>query len=229
MATHRPAGLITLEGGEGAGKSTQVKWLSVHLRGRGREVVTTREPGGSPRAERIREAILSGRVAPLGPTAEALMFAAARLDHVETRIAPAIARGAFVVCDRYIDSTRAYQGTVGRTDPLLIAGLERAAIGDYLPDLTILLDLAPELGLARAKARRRAGEAPDRFERENDEFHLRLRDAFLAIAAREPQRMRVVDAAQPADAVADAIWAATVARFPDLAMEAERSRQGPSQ
>ncbi len=228
MAEETRGGFITLEGGEGVGKSTQVKRLAARLWACGREVVATREPGGSSRAERIRTAILSGQVAPLGPSAEALMFAAARLDHVDTRIRPAIERGAFVICDRFIDSTRAYQGTVGDADPLLIAALERVAIGSVRPDLTILLDLAPALGLARARERRRADEVPDRFEREDEDFHERLRAAFLRIAARQPERMRVIDAAPAPETVAQAIWDATLERFPGLVLAAASTAKGGS-
>ncbi len=217
MAERRRGGFITFEGGEGAGKSTQVKLLAARLSALGHEVDATREPGGSERAERIRGAILSGAIAPLGIAAEALMFSAARLDHVETRIGPAIERGAFVICDRFIDSTRAYQGVVGRTDPALIDALERIAIGSYRPDLTILLDLPPELGLERARRRRRADEAPDRFERENESFHARLRAAFRAIADREPERVRVIHAAREPGPIAEAVWAEVVDRFPGLA------------
>ena len=141
---------ITLEGGEGAGKSTQAQLLADALRGQGLEVVVTREPGGSPRAEEIREAILSGLIAPLGPVAEAMMFTAARIDHLDHTIRPALERGAFVVCDRFADSTRAYQGALGNIDPLLIASLERIAIGADKPDLTIMVDVPADVGMARA-------------------------------------------------------------------------------
>ena len=139
-------GFITLEGGEGTGKSTQARRLAERILGSGHEAVTTREPGGSDRAERIREALLSGQIAPLGPVAEAMMFSAARLDHLDATIRPALARGAFVVCDRFIDSTRVYQGALGHVDAGLLAGLERLVVGTTMPDLTVLLDL--EVGRA---------------------------------------------------------------------------------
>ena len=209
-------GFITLEGGEGTGKSTQARRLAERILGSGHEAVTTREPGGSDRAERIREALLSGQIAPLGPVAEAMMFSAARLDHLDATIRPALARGAFVVCDRFIDSTRVYQGALGHVHTGLLAGLERLVVGTTMPDLTVLLDLEVGTGLARARARR-GGTAPaDRFEREGEAFHETLRHAYLRNAAAEPDRCVVVDASAGADHVEDAIWRAVVARFPQL-------------
>ncbi|WP_036281581.1 dTMP kinase [Methylocystis sp. ATCC 49242] len=204
---------ITFEGGEGAGKSTQLARLSEHLRGRGIEVVATREPGGTPKAEKLREVLLSGRIAPLGPLAEAALFAAARIDHVESLIAPALARGAWVLSDRFADSTRAYQGARGGVDDASISLLERAAIGNVRPDLTIILDLPPQEGLARAASRRAAGVAPDRFEAEEELFHEELRRAFLDIAEQEPERCCVVNGALAADEVAQAIRQLVDARF----------------
>ncbi len=210
----RGGGLITFEGGEGAGKSTQARRLVDRLREAGVEAIATREPGGSPRAERIRRAVLSGAVAALGPFVETLMFSAARMDHLEATILPALERGAIVVCDRFIDSTRAYQGAPGRVDADLLAALERVVVGDARPDLTIVFDLDPAVGLARA------GERPggaDRFEREDAGFHRHVRRAFLDIARREPMRCRVLDAGQPAEAVAEAVWSHVRARFPAVA------------
>jgi len=195
---------ITLEGGEGAGKSTQARLLAEALRARGCETIVTREPGGSPRAEKIREAILSGLVAPLGPVAEAMMFAAARIDHLDHTIRPALARGAWVVCDRFSDSTRAYQGALGAVDARLLGALERIAVGQTRPDLTLIVDVPADMGLARARAR--ASGAPDRFEAEGLAFHESLRRAFLDIAAGEPERCAVVDGACDEQAVAAAIW-----------------------
>lgn len=202
---------ITLEGGEGAGKSTQAQMLAEALRGQGLEVVVTREPGGSPRAEKIREAILSGLIAPLGPVAEAMMFTAARIDHLDKTIRPALKRGAFVVCDRFSDSTRAYQGALGNIDPLLIGSLERIAVGADKPDLTIMVDVPADVGIARAAQR---GGAPDRFEAEGAVFHEALRGSFLEIAASEPERCVVVNGAQAPDIVARDIWSAVQARLP---------------
>jgi dTMP kinase len=204
---------ITLEGGEGAGKSVQARALSRRLEGLGVEVVTTREPGGSPYAEALREIILSGEAARFGPAGEALLFSAARIDHIDRTIEPALARGAWVVSDRFADSTRAYQGAAGKLDATFIARLERVAVGDRRPDLTLILDLAPEQGLVRAALRRDAGEAADRFEREGLAFHHALREAFLAIARAEPERCVVVDASRDEATVAEAIWDAVRARL----------------
>ena len=218
MAAGRPGCFITFEGGEGAGKSTQIARAAAWLRAGAdapREVVTTREPGGSPRAERIRGAVLSGVAKPYGPFAEALLFAAARLDHLATLIRPSLARGAIVLCDRFSDSTRAYQGAAGGVDAETLAALERVVVGATRPDLTLILDLPPEIGLARARQRDRA-QGPDRFEAEALGFHQRLRAAFLAIAAAEPARCVVIDAQGAPDAVAQAIRAAVAARLPHL-------------
>ncbi len=195
---------ITLEGGEGAGKSTQVKLLAEHIRSLGFECVVTREPGGSPVAEQLREVILSGAAAPLGPAAEAVLFSAARIDHITQTIAPALQRGAFVICDRFADSTRAYQGAQGKVDQALISALEKVAVGPYRPDLTLVLDLPAETGLARAHQRRTG--AVDRFEAEGLAFHQGLREAFLEIARKEPHRCAVIDASQSPDEVGSAIW-----------------------
>ena len=203
---------ITLEGGEGAGKSTQSRMLAERLRLRGFECITTREPGGSPGAERLREILLSGAVAPLGATAEALLFTAARIDHLDHTIRPALARGAFVVCDRFADSTRAYQGALGNLDPVLIQALEHTAVGRTKPDLTLILDLPVEVGLARANARRGDATA-DRFESEGLAFHQGLRKAFLEIAGEEPERCVVVDASRSVSEIADHIWSAVESRI----------------
>ncbi|KQT60862.1 thymidylate kinase [Methylobacterium sp. Leaf456] len=217
MSSDAPRGVfITFEGGEGAGKSTQIARLAATLRaGSGREVVTTREPGGTPRAEGFREALLRGVAKPFGPFAEALMFAAARIDHVDGLIRPSLERGAIVLCDRFADSTRAYQGAAGGLDPALIASLERVTLGDLRPNLTLILDLPAPAGLARAR-RRGETEAPDRFEAEALGFHERLRAAFLAIAEAEPARCRVIDASPGPDAVEAAIRRAVAAHRPDL-------------
>ena len=196
---------ITLEGGEGAGKSTQARLLAEHLRACGLECVVTREPGGSPGADALREILLSGAIAPLGPAAEALLFSAARIDHIRHTIRPALERGAFVVCDRFSDSTRAYQGALGNLDAGLIKALETVAVGDCRPDLTLMLDLPAETGLSRAAARRGV-EGADRFEGEGLAFHQGLRQAFLAIAAAEPARCAVIDAGLEPDAVGEAVW-----------------------
>lgn len=210
-----PAGrFITLEGGEGAGKSTLAKALAARLEGLGLAVDLTREPGGSPKAERIRDALLAGQIKPYGAFAEALMFQAARIDHVDSRIRPALARGAWVICDRFIDSTRVYQGVLGEIAPDKLAALEAVAIAGLVPELTFILDLAPETGLARAARRRRPGEASDRFESETLAFHRRLRQAYLDIAAAEPERCVVLDASQPPESLAEAAWLALSSRLP---------------
>lgn len=218
---------ITLEGGEGAGKSTQAARLAATLRARtGRPVVVTREPGGSPRAEEIRAAVLAGVAKPYGPFAEALLFSAARLDHLDRLIRPALARGETVICDRFLDSTRAYQGAAGGLDPATLTALERVVVGSTRPDLTLILDLPAETGLARAAARgREAGEGADRFEAEALGFHTRLRTAFLEIANRDSARCAVVDASAEPDAVEAAIRAIVAARLPALLSPAE-SRNG---
>lgn len=204
---------ITLEGGEGAGKSTQQKRLMQQLEAAGIAVMGTREPGGSPLAEELRAILLSGAAAPLGTMAEALLFSAARIDHLDTKIRPALALGTWVVCDRFCDSTRAYQGALGNIDPRLIRALERVTLGPTLPDLTLILDLAPETGLARALARRGLAQAADRFEAEDLTFHNALRATFRDIAAAEPQRCVLVDASGSEEAVAEKLWAAVSKRL----------------
>ena len=195
---------ITLEGGEGTGKSTQARRLAQWLRELGREVVETREPGGSPGAEAVRHVLLSGAAQPLGPAAEALLFAAARADHVDRLIRPALEAGSDVICDRFIDSTRVYQGAVGAVAPDLLDALEDMAAGATRPNLTLILDVPPDIGLARAAARGK-GAVADRFEKEGADYHAAVREAFLARAAAAPERCVVVDATADADAVADAV------------------------
>ncbi|AZG76445.1 dTMP kinase [Methylocystis rosea] len=212
QATPEKGRFITFEGGEGVGKSTQLARLAEHLRDCGFEVVTTREPGGTPKAEKLRAFLLSGRAAPLGPLAEAALFSAARADHVETLIAPALKRGAWVLCDRFADSTRAYQGARGGVDAKTLALLEAAAVGETRPDLTIMLDLPAQEGLTRAASRRK-GEVVDRFEREAPSFHEELRQAFLDIAESAPERCCVIDAGMSIDDVARAVQRLVHDRF----------------
>jgi dTMP kinase len=212
-AARRRGSFITLEGGEGVGKSTQVRHLLRNLREAGIEAIGTREPGGSPGAEILRKVLLLGGAAGLGPAAEAILFAAARVDHIDKKIEPALTAGIFVVCDRFADSTRAYQGTRGQLDPRFLSALERVTLGDVRPSLTLILDLPPAEGLARAAARRGAGQSPDRFEREDLEFHENLRAAFLAIAAAEPVRCAVIDAARPEEDVASEIFEVVLNRL----------------
>ena len=193
---------ITLEGGEGAGKSTQIRLLSDALIACGKKVVLTREPGGSPGAEEIRGLLVSGETGRWGPVTEALLHTAARRDHLERTVWPALEAGHWVICDRFFDSTMAYQGYGLGLGRELIATLQGAALGDFRPDLTLILDLPVEDGLARAAARR-GGE--DRYERMDIAFHHRLRDGFLDIAAREPERCAIIDAAHPVETVQAAI------------------------
>jgi len=200
---------ITFEGGEGVGKSTQIRRLADRLRGRG-EVLVTREPGGSPGAEAIRALLVSGPVERWSPISETLLMYAARRDHIERVIAPALARGAWVICDRFYDSSRAYQGAAGGAPASLLHALEAEVVGELIPDLTLILDLPTEVGLARAIRR---GQGEGRFEAKGAEFHERLRAAFLEIAAAEPERCRVIDADADIDAVSERIGAALDERW----------------
>jgi len=212
---------ITFEGGEGSGKSTHAKRLAERLKSLGREVVLTREPGGSPGAEIIRHILLSGLAKPLGSETETILFAAARDDHVRTVIRPALVDGKWVICDRFIDSTRVYQGTLGNVDPKLIRGLERVTVGAAMPDLTFVLDVPASVGLARATGRRGKREA-DRFESESVEFHEDLRRAYRLLAEEEPRRIVVIDGRPPRDIVAERIWTAVSERLhPEGARVAE--------
>lgn len=203
---------ITFEGGEGSGKSTQARLLVETLRSYGFDVLLTREPGGSPGAEIIRHVILSGAAQPLGADAEAILFAAARDDHVRATIEPALQAGRWVVCDRFLDSTRVYQGIVGHVDARLIRGLERITVGDTMPDLTFIMDVPAEVGMERA-TRRRCGAAMDRYEAESIDFHERLRRAFAALAKLDAERCVMIDAAQPRDIVQGRIWRIVSERF----------------
>lgn len=219
MPNRSQARFITLEGGEGVGKSTQVRRLLVNLDGVLVEAVRTREPGGTPRAEAIRSFILQGRSESWGPGAEAVLFAAARLDHVTQLIAPNLAGGRWVISDRFHDSTRAYQGLAGGVDDKLIGALEQLAIDGHKPDLTLMLDMDPETAFERVARRAMEDGVPsvaDRFEKEDLDWHRRLRDAFLAIARSNVERCVIIRADQSEDALADAIWEAVTHRFPEL-------------
>jgi dTMP kinase len=203
---------ISFEGGEGAGKSTQARLLAQRLAALAINVVVTREPGGSAGAEVIRHILLNGAAKPLGPETEAVLFAAARADHIGATIRPALERGDWVICDRFIDSTRVYQGALGKVDERIIRALERVTVGDVFPDLTFVLDLPPHIGLERAAARR-GGRTADRFEQETLDFHIKLRGAYTAIAAGAPQRCVIIDSRQPKDQVAEQIWAVVQQRL----------------
>jgi len=212
---------ITFEGGEGSGKSTHATRLAERLRSLGLEVVLTREPGGSPGAEIIRHILLSGAAKPLGAETETILFAAARDDHVREVIRPALVDGKWVVCDRFIDSTRVYQGSLGKVDAKLIRGLERVTVGAAMPDLTIILDVPAAVGLARATGRR-GKRAADRFEGETVEFHEELRRAYRLLAEEERRRIAVIDGRPPRDVVAGRIWAVVTERLhPERARMAE--------
>jgi len=189
---------ITFEGGEGAGKSTQTARLVTWLRERGLDVVRTREPGGSPGAENIRDLVLNGPPERWSPTTELLLMYAARADHLERTIRPALAAGSWVVCDRFADSSRAYQGAAGGIDMDFIERLDAAVVGNDQPDLTLVFDLPVEVGLARALDR---GGAEARFESKGAAFHQRLREGFADIVAAHPDRCRIIDATGDPDAV----------------------------
>ncbi|MCB8820779.1 dTMP kinase [Microvirga rosea] len=209
---------ITFEGGEGAGKSTQIERLQRRLSGLDFKVIATREPGGSPQAEKIRSFILGGEAKHMGPFAEALLFTAARIDHIDTVIIPALANGVHVLCDRFADSTKVYQGISGQVSRSLIESLEQVALKSLRPDMTFILDLPAEIGLSRAGERQAGkGERADRFEQEDIAFHRALREGFLAIAKEAPDRCVVIDATQDPDDVERAIWTALQNRLPDFA------------
>lgn len=193
---------ITFEGGEGAGKTTQIQLLAEWLEGKGLEVVCTREPGGTRGAEIIRELLLTGDADRWPPMTEALLMTAARTDHVSRVIEPALQAGKWVVCDRFSDSTRAYQGSAGNLGRDAMTDLQKIALGDFQPDLTFILDLDVAAGAARVDAR---ADGKTRFDARDAAFHQAVREAFLAIAREEPGRCALIDAGQPLDAVQQAI------------------------
>ena len=206
---------ITFEGGEGVGKSTQIRRLADILRRRGLDVLVTREPGGSPGAEAVRHVLLSGHAEDYGVRMEALLFAAARSDHVEQLIRPAIEDNIIVLCDRFMDSSRIYQGVTGNLEPEFISNLERVAVNGMIPDLTLIIDLPAEIGLGRAKSRgTKTAIAPDRFEREELATHEKRREGFRDLAQSEPKRCKLIDGQQSEDAVALAILTAVEAILP---------------
>lgn len=210
----RKGRFITVEGGEGTGKSTQVRMLAEGLRSLGIAVVVSREPGGTPAAEDIRALLVEGAVRRWSPVSETLLHYAARREHLDRTILPALAAGQWVVCDRFADSTMAYQGCGLGLGREFVAGLHGLVVGDLGPDLTLVLDLPVEEGLARAGARA-GGE--DRYERMDLGFHQRVRDGFLAIARDEPERCVVIDAGGTPEAVAAALLAEVLARFMPVA------------
>ncbi|WP_242139034.1 dTMP kinase [Sphingomonas sp. TREG-RG-20F-R18-01] len=196
---------LSLEGGEGAGKSTQARLLVAALADRGIDALITREPGGSEGAEAIRRLLMEGSVGRWSAHSEALLFAAARADHVEKTIRPAIGAGRWVICDRYLDSSRAYQGLAGGIDDAAILALHGFGARGLLPDRTFVLELSPEEGRARAAVR--DGAAADRFAARGDAFHADVATAFRRFAAAEPDRFRVIDAAAEIGVVSAALLA----------------------
>lgn len=219
---------ISFEGGEGAGKSTQIARLKAFLESLGKTVIVTREPGGSPGAEKIRAMLLSGEARDLGPRGEAMLFAAARADHVDTLIKPTLERGDWVLCDRYSDSTLVYQGEAG-VDLNYLRLLETAAVAGVRPELTILIDVPAELGLARVQERAKTDTSggPDRFEGEALRVHEGRRKRFLDLATEESYRFAVIDGSKDLETVSASIQSAVEAAFPDelstetLAQEAD--------
>jgi dTMP kinase len=214
MTTHpSKAAFITFEGGEGTGKSTQARLLADCLAASGIESIVTREPGGSPFAEEIRGLLLGGTLPERAPISEALLFVAARADHVATTISPALRAGRWVICDRFSDSTLVYQGLAGKIPPATLIDLDRLVMGGLKPHLTLILDLPPETGLARATARRTVGSGADPFEGRELSYHMALREGFLSIARSEPQRCTVVDASGSPEEVAARVWAVVEQRL----------------
>jgi dTMP kinase len=209
----QPGKFITVEGGEGAGKSTQVPLLAEYLRACGHTVVSTREPGGTPRAERIRELLLQASSEPMPASCELLLMFAARATHLETLIRPALQRGDWVVCDRFTDATYAYQGGGRGLNARHIELLETLVQGELRPDITLLLDAPETLALERAQRRDVARGRTDRFEREQLEFFQRVRRTYLERARHEPQRFLIIDAAPDSASVAEAIRSAIASRL----------------
>jgi dTMP kinase len=208
---------ITFEGGEGSGKSTQAQHLAQRLARLGIDAVLTREPGGSPFAEALRALILDPETPPHSALSEALLFYAARADHLEKTIRPALNAGRWVICDRFSDSTRVYQSAAGGLPPEVFDALEDMVVAPTAPDLTLILDLPAELGLSRALARRRAGldegPGPDAYEKRDLAYHWKLREAFAAISRSEPQRCVLIDAGADEAAVTEAVWSAVESRL----------------
>lgn len=201
---------ITLEGGEGAGKSTLARGLSAALEQSGLETVITREPGGTPNAEALRALLVEGEPGRWSPLAETLLLYAAREDHVATLIKPALERGAWVICDRFYDSTRAYQGAAGGLQVDRLDAIHTASLGEFAPDLTLVVDLDPQIGLARTRTR---GEDATRFELKPAAFHSALRQGFLDIARAQPDRCAVIDGSLPSNEVLAAALATVSSRL----------------
>lgn len=202
---------ITFEGGEGCGKSTQAKLLADRLRAQGRAVVLGREPGGTKLAEMIRQLFIDSADEPVSSVAQTLMMNASRDSHVRDVIEPAIERGDIMICDRFLDSTRVYQGYVAGVDAQLIETLEQATVRQFIPDITLFLDIPVETGLARAAARRGA-EAADRYERQGLAYHQKLYDGYVRMVEQEPSRCVRIDASGSIDDIHAAIWRIMVLR-----------------
>ena len=212
ITSPKRAPFITFEGGEGAGKTTQTRLLADRLGATGIACKLTREPGGAPFAEEIRALLLRPDLPPRNAMAEALLFLAARADHVAETILPALGAGQWVISDRFADSTFAYQGAAGGVPQTTLAELHRLVLGDFRPDLTLILDLPTEIGLARAGARK-GSAGRDHFESREAAYHEALRQGFLAIAANDPERCAVIDATGSPEEVAARIWAIVEARL----------------
>ena len=211
----KPGRFISFEGGEGAGKTTQAKSIASALENRGLEVVMTREPGGTFGAEAIRELVISGDHARWSGMTELLLVYAARLDHVQKLIKPALERGAWVLCDRFIDSSMAYQGYARGLGRDKVNAVNDTALGDFKPDLTIVFDIDPILAQGRVKTR---GEALNRFDTEGLDFHKSIRAAFLDIGKLEPKRVKIIDAASSRGAITAQIQHILLQKFPDIAL-----------
>lgn len=221
-AKKNPGRFITFEGGEGAGKSTQIEMLADRLQDAGFSVVVTREPGGSPSAEDIRKLLVSGAIWRWDPLTELMLHNAARREHIRNFIRPVLSRNRWVLCDRFVDSTMAYQGYGHGLGRKVVLDVHRIIADGMMPDLTLILDLPTEVGLARAKKRNEAVAAKpesaevkreDRYERMAKPFHRRLRRGYLDIAKRDPKRCRVIDANRDIGAVAADIWTEVAKRF----------------
>ncbi|WP_019218615.1 dTMP kinase [Bartonella florencae] len=196
---------ITFEGGEGAGKTTQISLLAQYLSNKGYNVITTREPGGTEGAEAIRYILLSGQAQQYGAFVEAALFTAARADHVSEIIIPALQKGKIILCDRFIDSTRVYQGLNDRVNSSILTILESVALNGIIPHLTFLLDIPATYGMERAKVRRKKTETIDYFEKDNLKIQEQRRQAFLQLAKQEPNRFRVIDATAAIEIIAQKI------------------------
>jgi dTMP kinase len=207
------ARFVTLEGGEGAGKSTQAKRLEAALESRGIAALLTREPGGSPGAEAIRKMLVQGERDKWDPETETLLLFAARADHVARRIKPALDEGRWVICDRFIDSTYAYQGAGRGVPSVFIDQLAALVLRGFMPDLTLILDIDPQAGLVRTSKRAFGAREDARFERFGKGFHRQLRNAFRDIASKHPERCVLIDASLPEDDVAETIWRSVSSRF----------------